>query len=109
MEATVQIDPAISTVRELGQRYSETWNSQDLEAILALHTDDSLFRLHVGGRERIRGREAIGDGFGRGALPNCADTGALALFPAPGVGVRPDVERTARLADARRASPAFDR
>jgi steroid delta-isomerase-like uncharacterized protein len=39
-------------------RYAEAWNSQDLESILAAHSEDGIFHLHAGG-EPAEGRDAI--------------------------------------------------
>ncbi len=39
-------------------RYNEAWNRHDVEAILALHTDDSVFHNHTSGGSAV-GREAI--------------------------------------------------
>lgn len=41
-----------TSVGELAERYGQAWNDHDLEAILALQTDDSVFVLHGGGGER---------------------------------------------------------
>jgi hypothetical protein len=35
-----------SSIEELVQRYNQAWNDCDLEAILALQTPDSEFRIH---------------------------------------------------------------
>jgi steroid delta-isomerase-like uncharacterized protein len=51
-------------------RYNAAWNAHDVEAIVALHTDDSVFENHVTG-DSYTGREAIGK----------AITGIFAVFP----------------------------
>jgi steroid delta-isomerase-like uncharacterized protein len=55
-------DTATGTVQELAQLYGDAWNSQDLDAIMALHTDDASFQLHAGG-EPVEGRDAVRDAF----------------------------------------------
>jgi steroid delta-isomerase-like uncharacterized protein len=62
MEATAAANPN-ATVQDLADRYGEAWNDQDLEAILSLHSDDSVFQLHVPGGEPVEGREAIREAF----------------------------------------------
>jgi steroid delta-isomerase-like uncharacterized protein len=49
-----------SALADLSARYSQAWNDRDVEAILALHSDDSTFHVHgVGsrttGKKEIRG------------------------------------------------------
>jgi steroid delta-isomerase-like uncharacterized protein len=45
---------------EFMERYNDAWNDHDVEAILELHTDDSVFENHTTGDVNI-GREAIGE------------------------------------------------
>ncbi len=59
---TIQLQDA-TAIEELSTRYGEAWNSQDLEAILALHSDDSVFHLHVPGSEPAEGKDAIREAF----------------------------------------------
>ncbi len=40
-------------------RYNDAWGRHDVDAIVALHTDDSVFENHVTGDVNV-GREAIG-------------------------------------------------
>jgi steroid delta-isomerase-like uncharacterized protein len=40
-------------------RYNAAWNDHDVEAIVAMHTEDSVFENHVTG-DRYEGRESIG-------------------------------------------------
>jgi len=46
-------------LQELIDRYNTAWNAHDVEAILSMHTDDSVFENHVTG-DAYEGREAIG-------------------------------------------------
>ena len=39
-------------------KYNEAWNTHDVDAILALHTDDSVFENHTSGGHGV-GKEAI--------------------------------------------------
>ena len=59
--------------------YGEAWNSHDVEAILALHTEDSVFENHTSGGKGV-GKQAI-----RGILK-----GVFATFP----DIRFDARRT---------------
>jgi steroid delta-isomerase-like uncharacterized protein len=40
-------------------RYNDAWNAHDVDAIVAMHTDDSVFENHVTGDVNV-GREQIG-------------------------------------------------
>jgi steroid delta-isomerase-like uncharacterized protein len=51
-------------------RYNAAWNDHDVDAIVALHTEDSVFENHVTG-DAYAGREAIGK----------AIHGIFAVFP----------------------------
>jgi hypothetical protein len=42
----------------LSERYLAAWTARDLDAIVALHTAGSVFRVHAGG-EPARGKEAV--------------------------------------------------
>src|SRR5687768_12911750 len=55
---------AVSTnsIFELAERYGDAWHSHDADAIVALHTDDTVFHMHVGD-EPARGREAVRETF----------------------------------------------
>jgi steroid delta-isomerase-like uncharacterized protein len=44
-------------------RYNAAWNDHDIEAIVSMHTDDSVFENHVTGDVNV-GREAIGRAIG---------------------------------------------
>jgi uncharacterized protein (TIGR02246 family) len=58
-------------IRELAERYGEAWNSQDLDAIMDLHTDDSVFVAHAAGTPPAEGKQAVREAF----------AGYLALLP----------------------------
>ncbi|HEX8067904.1 MAG TPA: nuclear transport factor 2 family protein [Thermoleophilaceae bacterium] len=49
----------LTTTRALADRYGEAWNSNDVDAILALHAEGSAFHLHVEGFEEAVGNEAV--------------------------------------------------
>jgi steroid delta-isomerase-like uncharacterized protein len=54
---------ATPTVAETCSRYLDAWRSRDVEAILAMHTDDSVFRLHVHGEHDSVGTDAVRTAF----------------------------------------------
>jgi steroid delta-isomerase-like uncharacterized protein len=49
---------AQSAVIDLATRYSQAWSDRDVDAILALHADDSAFQVHGIG-SRSTGKKAI--------------------------------------------------
>ena len=57
-------------LQEFIDRYNEAWNGHDVETIVAMHSEDSVFENHVTGDVNV-GREAIGD----------AIRGIFAVFP----------------------------
>jgi steroid delta-isomerase-like uncharacterized protein len=57
-------------LQELIDRYNAAWNAHDVEAIVSMHTDDSVFENHVTGEVNV-GREEIGR----------AIAGIFAVFP----------------------------
>jgi steroid delta-isomerase-like uncharacterized protein len=59
--------------------YGEAWNSHNMEAILAMHTEDSVFENHTSGGKAV-GKEAIRDTL----------KGVFAAFP----DIRFDARRT---------------
>ena len=59
------------TIRMLAERYGEAWNSQDLDAIMDLHSEDSVFVAHAAGSPPAEGRQAVREAF----------AGYLALLP----------------------------
>jgi steroid delta-isomerase-like uncharacterized protein len=54
---------AATEIRELAERYGEAWNSQDLDAIMDLHSDDSVFVAHAAGTPPAEGKEAVREAF----------------------------------------------
>ena len=52
-------------VQELAVRYGTAWMEHDLDAIMAMHTDDTVFHLHGGGEAAI-GRAAVREAFAAG-------------------------------------------
>jgi len=49
-------------IQDLAVRYGTAWAGRDLDAIMAMHTDDTVFHLHGGGEPalgRAATREAI--------------------------------------------------
>jgi len=57
-------------LQEFIDRYNAAWNEHDVEAIVSMHTDDSVFENHVTGDVNV-GREQIGR----------AVAGIFAVFP----------------------------
>jgi steroid delta-isomerase-like uncharacterized protein len=48
-----------SPVHTLIARHDEAWNAQDVEAIVALYTDDVVFQNHTAGEPPVTGRDAV--------------------------------------------------
>jgi steroid delta-isomerase-like uncharacterized protein len=67
---TTATDPT-TAIRMLAERYGEAWNSQDLDAIMDLHTEDSVFVAHAAGTPPAEGKEAVREAF----------AGYIALLP----------------------------
>ena len=57
-------------LQELIDRYNAAWNAHDVDAIVAMHTDDSVFENHTTGDVNV-GKEAIAK----------AITGIFGVFP----------------------------
>jgi steroid delta-isomerase-like uncharacterized protein len=57
-------------LQEFIDRYNDAWNAHDVDAIVAMHTDDSVFENHVTGDVNV-GREQIGK----------AISGIFSVFP----------------------------
>lgn len=62
MSTTTQTSQGLS-IEELSARYGEAWNSQDLEAIMAMHAPDGVFQLHAPGSEPVVGHGAVRQAF----------------------------------------------
>jgi steroid delta-isomerase-like uncharacterized protein len=62
---------SITAIQMLAQRYGEAWNRQDLDAIIDLHTDDSVFVAHAAESIPAEGKDAVREAF----------AGYLALLP----------------------------
>ena len=60
-----------TAIRMLAERYGEAWNRQDLDAIMDLHAEDSVFVAHAVGTPPAKGKEAVREAF----------AGYLALLP----------------------------
>ena len=60
-----------TAIRMLAQRYGEAWNRQDLDAIMDLHTEDSVFQAHAAGSPPDEGKQAVREAF----------AGYIALLP----------------------------
>jgi steroid delta-isomerase-like uncharacterized protein len=56
---------SITAIRMLAERYGEAWNRQDLDAIMDLHTDDSVFQAHAADTPPAEGKEAVREAFAR--------------------------------------------
>jgi hypothetical protein len=48
----------LSDYRTIARRYADAWNAHDVDAIMALHSDDTFYHLH-GEAEAYHGREAV--------------------------------------------------
>jgi ketosteroid isomerase-like protein len=60
-----------TAIRMLAERYGEAWNRQDLDAIMDLHSEHSVFVAHAAGSVPAEGKEAVREAF----------AGYLALLP----------------------------
>jgi|SRR5436189_4705034 len=47
-------------LQEFIARYNDAWNAHDVDAVVAMHTEDSVFENHVTGDVNV-GREEIGN------------------------------------------------
>jgi steroid delta-isomerase-like uncharacterized protein len=63
---------SMTAIRMLAERYGEAWNRQDLDAIMDLHTEDSVFVAHAVGTPPAEGKEAVREAFAGylGLLPD---------------------------------------
>jgi steroid delta-isomerase-like uncharacterized protein len=53
----------VAEIQQLAKRYGEAWNSQDLDAIMDLHSDDTVFQAHAAGTPPAEGKEAVRQAF----------------------------------------------
>lgn len=51
------------SVRELAFQYGKAWAEHDLDAIMALHTADTIFHIHGDNGEEATGSEAVREAF----------------------------------------------
>jgi steroid delta-isomerase-like uncharacterized protein len=51
------------SIGELVERYAAAWNAHDLDAIMALHAEDSAFRIHLAGYPVAQGNAAVREAF----------------------------------------------
>jgi steroid delta-isomerase-like uncharacterized protein len=63
MTSTPTLTDSSTAVRMLAERYGETWNRQDLDAIMDLHADDCVFVAHAAGSPPAEGKEAVREAF----------------------------------------------
>lgn len=59
MSTTEVSGDLLAATQELAERYSLAWNDHDLDAIMAMHTEDTVFDLHQAGVEPAEGQEAV--------------------------------------------------
>src|SRR5262245_59171879 len=58
MEDRMATQDVASTIATLADQYREAWQTHDVDAIVALHTPDSVFTSVATGREAV-GRDAV--------------------------------------------------
>ena len=51
------------SIRGLAFKYAKAWAEHDLDAIMALHTDDTVFHLHADNSEAATSSAAVRDAF----------------------------------------------
>jgi steroid delta-isomerase-like uncharacterized protein len=61
--ATTNTVAGPTAIQMLAQRYGEAWNRQDLDAIMDLHTDDTVFVAHAAGSPPAEGKDAVREAF----------------------------------------------
>lgn len=52
-------DMSLAATERLAADYGEAWNRHDVEALLAMQSDDMVFHLHVDGSEEVSGTDAL--------------------------------------------------
>ena len=83
-------------LQEFIDRYNDAWNAHDVDAIVAMHTEDSVFENHVTGDLNV-GREQIGN----------AIRGIFSVFPTSTSRVA--ASTSARISSSRSGPPAARR
>lgn len=58
----MSIDP-LTSLAGLVQAYGEAWNGHDIDAIMSMHTEDTMFRRHVGADPGAFGHDAVREAF----------------------------------------------
>jgi steroid delta-isomerase-like uncharacterized protein len=71
MSPTETVTDSTTAIRMLAERYGEAWNRQDLDVIMDLHTEDSVFQAHAPGSPPAEGKQAVREAF----------AGYIALLP----------------------------
>lgn len=51
------------TVEDLVHQYDDAWNAHDIDSILALHTPDMIFHLHLPGFQEVSGDQELREHF----------------------------------------------
>jgi ketosteroid isomerase-like protein len=62
MPVTAALAATVPNYQDIARRYADAWNAHDIDAIMALHADDTLYHLH-GEAEVYRGRNAVAEKF----------------------------------------------
>lgn len=71
-----------SALKRLAARYSEAWSKRDAVAILAFHSEDSVFQVHAANPPRGWVRQATGADESRDALETFFSTWTRSRFEA---------------------------
>jgi steroid delta-isomerase-like uncharacterized protein len=49
----------VSEIASLIEQHDAAWNTQDIDAVMALYTDDVVFQNHTAGEEPVTGTDAV--------------------------------------------------
>ncbi len=60
--STTQSTMTDKEVGDLARRYADAWNAQDVDSLISMHADDSVFRVYMAG-EDVRGIENVRQAF----------------------------------------------
>jgi hypothetical protein len=63
---------APSRVERIAREYDRAWNAKDVETIVAMHSEDGTYRLHLAGAPTLTGRQALATAF-RSSLDNWSE------------------------------------